>query len=319
MKKIIAGILMVLMLLPVTAFAEGGHTLGYLDLVSEDHSEKTLEADGYTWDAEKCELTIRDLTVTDSVQLPKKDCTIYVQGTCRLGGLTRDDSGAAQSLTINGEDGAKLAATIDVAGALTLNHLTMTEGEIRNASVGLNYALTMTDSDITIQGLSWMTDAGIELKNSKLYVQVPMDELGQCWTEMIAMDNKSEIESDRPLSNYGRRDLADFGDVLNYVAEPEGGRFYQEPGESEMLRAITIVTEVDGGELMPVDHFILKAPQTPGTEPGEGEKPEEGKPEEGKPGDAPATGDEGVVLYAACGLLAAGAVSALVLHRKKEN
>ena len=39
----------------------------------------------------------------------------------------------------------------------------------------------------------------------------------------------------------------------------------------------------------------------------------------GRGGGAPATGDAGVALYAACGLLAAGAVSVLVLRRKREN
>lgn len=38
-----------------------------------------------------------------------------------------------------------------------------------------------------------------------------------------------------------------------------------------------------------------------------------------KGGGAPATGDTGVALYAACGLLAAGAVSVLVLRRKRET
>lgn len=268
MKKLIASILIVLLMIPTVAFAESTHTLSELNLVAGDHSGKTLEHDGYTWDAANAVLTLKDISVGGEIILPKRDCTINIQGTCYAGIIHRNDSGAAQSTTINGSDGAKLRAEIEVSGALTLHNLTMTDGEIRNQNPGPypNYILTLHDSAINLRSLSWMPNAGIDLHSSKLHVVMPMpDSMPQFWVEKIAMDEKSEIVSDTRLINYGLCELADFGNVLNYVAEPEGGRFFKQPGE-----AVTIVTEVQG-ELMKADHFVLRAP-TGGDEeiPGDG-------------------------------------------------
>lgn len=48
MKKLIASILIVLLMIPTVAFAESTHTLSELDLTASGHSDKTLEHDGYT-------------------------------------------------------------------------------------------------------------------------------------------------------------------------------------------------------------------------------------------------------------------------------
>lgn len=331
MKKLIASLLAVLMMLPVLAFAEDSHQIPELNLVSGDHSGKTLEHDGYTWDAANAVLTLKDIHIGGDVILPKKDCTINVQGECYAGKIWRNDSGAAQSTTINGSDGAKLWAEIEVSGALTLHKLTMTDGEIRNQNPGHypNYILTLHDSAINLRSLSWMTDAGIDLYNSKLHVVMAMaDGMPQFWVEKITMDEKSEIVSNTRMSNYGYCELADFGNVLNYVAEPAGGKFFKQPGE-----AVTIVAEVQG-ELMKADHFVLRAP-TGGGEEGPGDGGTEAGPggttggttdtgtsggaQTGSGEKAPATGDGGLLLYGGAALLSMSAAAVLLSRKKRES
>lgn len=332
MKKLIASILIVLLMIPTVAFAESTHTLSELDLTVSGHSDKTLENDGYTWDDSGAVLTLKDIHIGGDVILPKKDCTINVQGECYAGKIWRNDSGAAQSTTINGSDGAKLWAEIEVSGALTLHKLTMTDGEIRNQNPGPypNYILTLHDSAINLRSLSWMPDAGIDLHNSKLHVVMAMpDSMPQFWVEKIAMDEKSEIVSDTRLINYGHCELAVFGNVLNYVVEPEGGRFFKQPGE-----AVTIVTEVQG-ELMKADHFVLRAPtgggeEIPGdggTEAGPGGTTDTGTTDTGTGGGAqtgtgekaPATGDGGLLLYGGAALLSMSAAAVLLSRKKRER
>lgn len=331
MKKLIASILIVLLMIPTVAFAESTHTLSELDLTASGHSDKTLENDGYAWDAANAVLTLKDIHIGGDVILPKKDCTINVQGECYAGKIWRNDAGAAQSTTINGSDGAKLWAEIEVSGALTLHKLTMTDGEIRNQTPGPypNYILTLHDSTINLRSLSWMTDAGIDLHSSKLHVVMAMpDGMPQFWVEKIAMDEKSEIVSDTRLINYGLCELADFGNVLNYVVEPEGGRFFKQPGE-----AVTIVTEVQG-ELSKADHFVLRAPTGGGEEiPGDGgteagpggttggttDTGTGGGAQAGSGEKAPATGDGGLLLYGGAALLSMSAAAVLLSRKKRES
>lgn len=332
MKKLIASILIVLLMVPTVAFAESTHTLSELDLTASGHSDKTLENDGYAWDAANAVLTLKDISVGGEIILPKRDCTINIQGTCYAGIIHRNDSGAAQSTTINGSDGAKLRAEIEVSGALTLHNLTMTNGEIRNQNPGPypNYILTLHDSAINLRSLSWMPDAGIDLHSSKLHVVMAMpDSMPQFWVEKIAMDEKSEIVSDTRLINYGLCELADFGNVLNYVAEPEGGKFFKQPGE-----AVTIVTEVQG-ELRKADHFVLRAPtgggeEIPGdggSEAGPGGTTDTGTADTGTGGGAqagtgekaPATGDGGLLIYGGAALLSMSAAAVLLSRKKRES
>lgn len=338
MKKLIVCILTVLMMVPVLAFAEDSHQINEINLVNEDHSGKTLEHDGYTWDAANAVLTLKDIHIGGDVILPKKDCTINVQGECYAGKIWRNDSGAPQSVTINGAEGAKLRARIDVSGALTLNQLTMTDGSIGNGSYGefLDFVLTLQDSTINLRSLSWMPNAGIDLHNSKLHVVMAMpDSMPQFWVEMIAMDEKSEIVSLNPLSNYGKRDLADFGNVLNYVAEPVGGFFVQTNSGVENQNPISIYTKVEGDELMKADHFVLRAPtgggeEIPGdggTEAGPGGTTDTGATDTGTGGGAqagtgekaPATGDGGLLLYGGAALLSMSAAAVLLSRKKRER
>lgn len=97
MKKLIASILIVLLMIPTVAFAESTHTLSELDLTASGHSDKTLEHDGYTWDAANAVLTLKDISVGGAIILPKRDCTINIQGTCYAGIIHRNDSGAAKA------------------------------------------------------------------------------------------------------------------------------------------------------------------------------------------------------------------------------
>lgn len=330
MKKLIASILIVLLMIPTVAFAESTHTLSELDLTASGHSDKSLENDGYTWDAANAVLTLKDISVGGAIILPKRDCTIRVQGSCYAGVISRPSSADAQSLTIYGAEGADLSAAIDVAGDLTLDGLTMTGGEIRNASVNLAYKLTLKNSTINLYNLGWMTDAGIDLHSSKLHVVMPMpDSMPQFWVEKITMDEKSEIVSDTRLINYGHCELADFGNVLNYVAEPAGGKFFKQPGE-----AVTIVAEVQG-ELMKADHFVLRAPtgggeEIPGdggSEAGPGGTTDTGTTDTGTGGGAqagsgekaPATGDGGLLLYGGTALLSMSAAAVLLSRKKRER
>lgn len=333
MKKLIASLLAVLMMLPVLAFAEDSHQIPELNLAAGDHSGKTLEHDGYTWDAANAVLTLKDISVGGEIILPKRDCTINIQGSCYAGVINRPSSADAQSLTICGSEGADLSAAIDVAGDLTLDGLTMTGGEIRNASVNLAYKLTLKNSTIKLYNLSWMTNAGIDLQNSKLHVVLPVADTGsQFWVEMIAMDEKSEIVSLNPLSNYGKRDLADFGNVLNYVAEPVGGFFVQTNSGVENQNPISIYTKVEGDELVRAESFILRAPASSG---GGEEIPGDGGTEAGPGGTtdtgtgggaqtgtgekAPATGDGGLLLCAGAALLSMSAAAVLLSRKKRER
>lgn len=334
MKKLIVGLLAVLMMLPVLAFAEDSHQIPELNLVAGDHSGKTLEHDGYTWDAANAVLTLKDISVGGEIILPKRDCIINIQGNCYAGVISRPSSADAQSLTIYGAEGADLSAAIDVAGDLTLDGLTMTGGEIRNASVNLAYKLTLKNSTINLYNLGWMTDAGIDLQNSKLHVVLPVADTGsQFWVEMIAMDEKSEIVSLNPLSNYGKRDLADFGNVLNYVAEPVSGFFVQTNSGVENQNPISIYTKVEGDELMKADHFVLRAPTGGGEEiPGDGGAEAgpggttggatdtgTGGSQAGTGEKAPATGDGGLLLYGAAALLTLGGAAVLLSRKKRER
>lgn len=327
MKKLIASILIVLLMIPTVAFAESTHTLRELDLTASGHSDKTLENDGYTWDAENAVLTLQDISVGGDIILPKRDCTINIQGTCYAGIISRPSSADAHSLTIYGAEGADLSAAIDVAGDLTLDGLTMTGGEIRNASVNLAYKLTLKNSTINLYNLGWMTDAGIDLQNSKLHVVLPVADTGsQFWVEMIAMDEKSEVVSHARLTNYGHYALEDFGKVLNYVAEPEGGKFFKLLAYTD--KPNTIGTEVEG-ELAVADHFVLRAPAG-----GSEEGPGDGGDEDGTGGSTggdntggatdggsknPATGDSGVVLYIAIAVVAVGGAAAVIVCRNKKK
>lgn len=335
MKKLIVSLLAILMMVPVLAFAENSRQIPELNLVAGDHSGKTLENDGYTWDDSGAVLTLKDISVGGAIILPKRDCTIRVQGSCYAGVISRPSSADAQSLTIYGAEGADLSAAIDVAGDLTLDGLTMTGGEICNASVNLAYKLTLKNSTINLYNLGWMTDAGIDLQNSKLHVVLPVADTGsQFWVEMIAMDEKSEIVSLNPLSNYGKRDLADFGNVLNYVAEPVGGFFVQTNSGVENQNPISIYTKVEGDELMKADHFVLCAPtgggeEIPGdggSEAGPGGTTDTGTTDTGTGGaqagsgeKAPATGDGGLLLYGGAALLSMSAAAVLLSRKKRES
>lgn len=334
-KKItgaVLALLMALLLVPVMAFAEGGHTIDKLDLVYGNHEGKTLAENGYTWDAAKAVLTMQNLTVTGTVILPKMDCTVNVKGTCSVESLSRADSGAAQSVIISGEgqDLTTFRAKIHVSGELQINNLTMTDGEISSASVGLKKLLSLKNSNITLHDLGWMTDGGIQLASSVLQVK-SNGVFGQFWAEKIIMDEASVIESEHPLTNYGHMDVVTktFINVSNdYILTPVGGYF------AKVGEANTVAEEVEiNGETVvrPATSFTLGKPKaTQPEQPAENEPVKEPEKEPEKPAERPVrrysnvtaaveeapktieaakTGDPGVVLYAASAVLSAAGMA----------
>ena len=275
MKKRIPALLlafvMALSLLPTTAFADDGMTgttvsatatlIDSIDLTDEDaNKDKTLEKDGYTWNSASKSLTLQNINVREGIKLPKASVIINIKGNCDAGKISREDSGANQATFIFGENGATLDANIEVAGNLNFLGVTMDGGSIDNGNVGAENVLTISNSNITLTKMSWMTNGGIALLNSNLNVVHPKDDsYGQFWVEFIKMDKNSEITSDFNIGNYGNRDLSDFGDVLNYVVFPAGGKFHQDDGEAGTQCPIYVV-DANGAY---ASSFSLKGSVTP--------------------------------------------------------
>ena len=215
----LVSILLVALLLPATALAEGPTGI---DLTTGDHSGKTLAADGYTWDVATHTLTMENLKLAGSINLPKADCTVIVKGVCEVWTIARE-AGAAQSLTIKGENGSSLQADIAVQGNLTLENVTMTHGRFDNSFIGGLTVLKLINSKDDLVTLSWMTDGGIELVNSKLTVGANGD--AHFWAEKIAMDAQSEIVSHGHLMNYAHFTAEDMAAIKGYIVVPANGRF----------------------------------------------------------------------------------------------
>ena len=336
-KKItgaVLALLMALLMVPVMAFADdAGHEMNTLDLTTGDHSGKTLGTDGYTWDGENAVLTIQDLTITGTLALGRRDYTINVKGTCSIGRLTRDDAGAAQSVTINGESGATLNAMIDLSGNLLLNNLKMNNGEIRNSNGRNPYVLALNNSNVSLNHLSWMASDGIQLVNSELHVRKTAEnQNGQFWTEKITMDEKSVIESQHPLTNYGQKEtLEDFINVgREYIAAPAGGDFClnYDTGMTDKPNTIVVKKTENGVTVVELaKSFTLKAPDAAQPEqPAEDDPVKEPENTHERPvrrfSNAPAaveeapktveaakTGDMGVALYAVSAVLSAAGMA----------
>lgn len=215
----LVSILLVALLLPATALAEGPTDI---DLTTGDHSGKTLAADGYTWDEATHTLTMENLKLAGSINLPKADCTVIVKGTCEVWTIARE-AGAAQSLTIKGENGSSLRADIAVQGNLTLENVTMPHGSFDNSFVNGLTVLKLINSKVDLVTLSWMTDGGIELENSSLTVGLGGD--AHFWAEKIAMDAQSEIVSHGHLMNYAHFTAEDMAAIKGYIVVPANGRF----------------------------------------------------------------------------------------------
>lgn len=283
----LVSILLVALLLPATALAEGPTDI---DLTSGDHSGKTLAADGYTWDEATHTLTMENLKLAGSINLPKADCTVIVKGTCKVWTIARE-AGAAQSLTIKGENGSSLRADIAVQGNLTLENVTMPHGSFDNSFVNGLTVLKLINSKVDLVTLSWMTDGGIELENSSLTVGLGGD--AHFWAEKIAMDAQSEIVSHGRLMNYAHFTAEDMAAIKGYIVVPANGRF-EKVGEW-----LTIVNEQ--GEVGPFtlrgstgSEVTVRVPETKPVTP-----PQTGAAENGA-----------ALVLAAVGVLSAGLVFA---------
>lgn len=283
----LVSILLVALLLPATALAEGPTDI---DLTTGDHSGKTLAADGYTWDEATHTLTMENLKLAGSINLPKADCTVIVKGTCEVWTIARE-AGAAQSLTIKGENGSSLRADIAVQGNLTLENVTMPHGSFDNSFVNGLTVLKLINSKVDLVTLSWMTDGGIELENSSLTVGLGGD--AHFWAEKIAMDAQSEIVSHGRLMNYAHFTAEDMAAIKDYIVVPANGRF-EKVGEW-----LTIVNEQ--GEVGPFtlrgstgSEVTVRVPETKPVTP-----PQTGAAENGA-----------ALVLAAVGVLSAGLVFA---------
>ncbi len=283
----LVSILLVALLLPATALAEGPTDI---DLTTGDHSGMTLAADGYTWDEATHTLTMENLKLAGSINLPKADCTVIVKGTCEVWTIARE-AGAAQSLTIKGENGSSLRADIAVQGNLTLENVTMPHGSFDNSFVNGLTVLKLINSKVDLVTLSWMTDGGIELENSSLTVGLGGD--AHFWAEKIAMDAQSEIVSHGPLMNYAHFTAEDMAAIKGYIVVPANGRF-EKAGEW-----LTIVNEQ--GEVGPFtlrgstgSEVTVRVPETKPVTP-----PQTGAAENGA-----------ALVLAAVGVLSAGLVFA---------
>ena len=259
MKKrfaaVLTSLLLLMLLVPAAAFATGGHTVnGDLNL----KSDTTLKDDGYTWDASTNTLTMQDLTVKGNINLPNAECTINVKGNCSVEEIRRDDSVAAQAVTIEGETGAILNSSVSVPGSLTLDSIVLTGDRIWNSTTNQGYILKVENSNITLHHqLMWMTADGMELINSSFKLDSNTDS-GQFWVQKIAMDKNSIVESYRPMQNYGHFTPNDLGEVNNYIAEPAGGSFQNKgPSPNATDHWLTVVDKE--GNI--ASHFILRAPK----------------------------------------------------------
>ena len=292
MKKrlitVLISMLLVALLLPATALAEGQTGI---DLTTGDHSGKTLAADGYTWDEATHTLTMENLELYGTINLPKADCTVIVKGTCEVWTIARE-VGTAQSLTIKGENGSSLRAEIAVQGDLTLENVTMPHGRFDNSNVNGLTVLKLINSKVDLVTLSWMTDGGIELVNSKLTVGGENGD-AHFWAEKIAMDAQSEIVSYGPLMNYAHFTAEDMAAIKDYIVVPANGRF-EKVGDW-----LTIVNEQ--GEVGP---FTLRGST--------GSEVTVRVPEDGKvtPPQTGAAENGAALMLAAAGVLAAGLVFA---------
>lgn len=217
---------------------------------------KTLENDGYTWDASTHTLTMQDLTVTETIKLPNAECQINVKGNCSVG--TIQGGSDAVTLTVKGEDGAVLQGNITVNGDLVFENLTMTDGKINNVNVNFKNVMSLHNSNITLHHLSWMTDGGIDLANSQLTVNKSENSLSQFWVEKIAMDENSVIESYRPMQNYWHFTPENMGTVNDYIAVPVGGSFAKKAIHDGSTDTPLTVVDKEGNA---ASHFILRAPK----------------------------------------------------------
>lgn len=339
-KKItgaVLALLMALLMVPVMAFAEdAGHKMDTLVLTAGDHSDKTLETDGYMWDGENAVLTIQDLTITETVILPSQDCTICVKGVCSIGGLSIGNSdGAVQNVTIQGE--GKDRSTLRFLGNnrygnLVLNDLTVNDGDFANVNENNQGVLELNNSNVTLAHLGWMTNDGIRLTNSELHMKKTAEnQNGQFWTEKIIMDEVSVIESMIPLRNRHHCTLTDFESLNSYIDKPVGGYFalYRD-FPTAVDQYITIVVEKDeNGKKVEeqAEVFTLKAPDAAQPEqPAEDDPVKEPENTHERPvrrfSNAPAaveeapktveaakTGDMGVALYAVSAVLSAAGMA----------
>ena len=107
---------------------------------------------------------------------------------------------------------------IDTERALTIQNGTF-YGSINSASVGLDETLTLKNLQGEIKDLKWMTDGGVQLKESRLSV-TSSDPFPQVWFEKLSMDEGSVFNiKNAMITNYGTQRFPNVEDALGGIKE----------------------------------------------------------------------------------------------------
>ena len=107
---------------------------------------------------------------------------------------------------------------IDTERALTIQNGTF-YGSINSASVGLDETLTLKNLQGEIKDLEWMTDGGVQLKESRLSV-TSSDPFPQVWFEKLSMDEGSVFNiKNAMITNYGTQRFPNVEDALGGIKE----------------------------------------------------------------------------------------------------
>lgn len=108
---------------------------------------------------------------------------------------------------------------IDTERALTIQNGTF-YGSINSASVGLDETLTLKNLQGEIKDLEWMTDGGVQLKESRLSV-TSSDSNDPCvWFEKLSMDEESVFNiKNAMIKNYGTAHFSNVEDALGGIKE----------------------------------------------------------------------------------------------------
>lgn len=108
---------------------------------------------------------------------------------------------------------------IDTQRALTIQNGTF-YGSIKNASVGFNETLTLKNLQGEIKDLGWMTDGGVQLKESRLSV-TSSDSSDPCVRfEKLSMDEESVFNiKNAMITNFGTQRFPNVEDALGGIKE----------------------------------------------------------------------------------------------------
>lgn len=198
---------------------------GDLNLKEGDHSDKTLDDDGYIWDAQNHALTMRNLLVIGDILLPNEECTVTILGAANIQRRSLQEGGGqltGDTLTITG---GALSGSIYADGSVTLDGVTM-NGSIGNYDEENRSVLTLKNTTLTTGYLRWTSTGGIALQSAILTVS------DYLWAEKITMDDGSVIHMNTDLNNKNK--VADgMSGLAQYLPEGYEVGIYTNPENAE--------------------------------------------------------------------------------------